>query len=485
MPNILNMLQYGRRLPNAASAIDNIVNPNTYKALFGGVDDVLQRSLPGRFQGTGIQNAPTNLIGQVSDIANMPPGAAREAARDQLQRNFQMAGRLDDVVRPTGGQASSGALRAPTVPGNTRSYDLVNPRGSRATSGSFKPDLNSAFQGPGLPPSKVRPGPVIPSGGQKVQPLTAFGGSNPIVGNSPIITKGTNKNLIQQASQYMPKGPMGYLGRGFQVLEGAQVVDNLRKGNYGQAAMNAALMFPGKTLSAVRGLLPAGGLGVAGLTGLGLAALELGAPASVASGTMDSPEAKRAKELYRTQQYDREQGADLDMDTIRNLPGGANNPLRAPLPPFNPNQDLPASAEQSVDTSPFQHQMAIYEQGRNAAQTQAERNQVRDLGLAIHKAHNPQLYSNFQTPMASDRTFNPLMANMARDYPGTDYPLTREDFIKERGIQLPQTMTNVDARNELIEGNRLEGEREVGELASSLEAQEFMKRFLAGRAGGK
>ena len=200
---------------------------------------------------------------------------------------------------------------------------------------------------------------------------------------------------------------------------------------------------------------------------------------------MDSPEAKRAKELYRTQQYDREQGADLDMDTIRNLPGGANNPLRAALPPFNPNQDLPASAEQSVDTSPFQHQMAIYEQGRNAAQTQAERNQVRDLGLAIHKAHNPQLYSNFQVPMASDRTFNPLMANMARDYPGTDYPLTREDFIKERGIQLPQTMTNVDARNELIEGNRLEGEREVGELASSLEAQEFMKRFLAGRAGGK
>ena len=162
-------------------------------------------------------------------------------------------------------------------------------------------------------------------------------------------------------------------------------------------------------------------------------------------------------------------------------PGGGYIP---PTPTFNPNQDLPASAEQSVDTAPFQHQMAIYEQGRNAAQTQAERNQVRDLGLAIHKAHNPQLYSNFQVPMASDRTFNPLMANMARDYPGTDYPLTREDFIRERGIQLPQTMTNVDARNELIEGNRLEGERAAGELAGSLEAQEFMKRFLAGKTGG-
>ena len=311
---------------------------------------------------------------------------------------------------------------------------------------------------------------------------TIFGRSNPIVGNTPIVAKGANKNLIQQASQYMPKGPMGFLGRGSQVFQGAQVVDNLRKGNYGQAVVNSALMFPGKTLSAVKGLLPVGGLGVAGLTGLALTGLELGASASVADGTLGSSKAKKANEIYDRLRKDTrpEQGADLDMDTIRNLPGGANNPLRAPLPPFNPNQDLPASAEQSVDTAPFQHQMAIYEQGRNAAQTQAERNQVRDLGLAIHKAHNPQLYTNFQTPMASDRTFNPLMANTFPDA----YPQTREAFIAEGGVQLPQTMNNVDARNELIEANRLEGERAAGELAGSLEAQEFMKRFLAGKTGG-
>lgn len=471
MPNILNMLQYGRRLPNAASAIDNIVNPNTYKALFGGVDDVLQRSLPGRFQGTGIQNAPTNLIGQVSDIANMPPGAAREAARDQLQRNFQMAGRLDDVVRPTGGQASSGALRAPTVPGNTRSYDLVNPRGSRATSGSFKPDLNSAFQGPGLPPSKVRPGPVIPSGGQKVQPLTAFGGSNPIVGNSPIITKGTNKNLIQQASQYMPKGPMGFLGRGLQAFEGAQVVNNLRKGEYGKAALNAAMMFPGRTLGAARGLLlnP-----VALTTGAALTASELMFPAKAADGTMDSPEAKRAEEIYRTQQYDKEQGSDLDMDAIKNLPGGANNPL----PPFNPNQDLPASAEQSIDTNPMQYQMALYEQGRSAAKTQAEMNQVRDLGLAIHKAHNPHLYSNFQTPMASDRTFNPQMSGIKTSMFPEGYPSTMEGFVKGGGVQMPFTMTDKDARNEVIAGNEKQGLAQLAEATQMLEEQAFMQEFI-------
>ncbi len=234
------------------------------------------------------------------------------------------------------------------------------------------------------------------------------------------------------------------------------------------------MLAPGKTLGTARSLLlNPWALG----TGLTLGATELLFPVRTADGTKDSPEAKRIKEFYRTQQYDKEQGADLDMGAIRNLPGGSANPL----PPFNPNQDLPASAEQSVDTSPFQHQMAIYEQGRNAATTQAERNQVRDLGLAIHKAHNPQLYSNFQTPMASDRTFNPLMANTFPD----SYPQTREAFIAEGGVQMPQTMNNVDARNELIEGNRLEGEQMAGQLAANLEAQEFMKKFLSAQTGAK
>ena len=373
-------------------------------------------------------------------------------------------GSVDDILRST-------PLGGAPVRRSVGTIDSV-----RSMTGRF-----SGVRLPGTSPAAINSNAgILQSAPQVSPPLrgTIFGRSNPIVGNTPIVAKGANKNLIQQASQYMPKGPMGFLGRGFQVFEGAQVVDNLRKGNYGQAVVNSALMFPGKTLSAVKGLLPVGGLGVAGLTGLGLTGLELGAPATVADGTLDSPEAKKANEIYDrlTKDTRPEQGADLDMDAIRNLPGGANNPL----PPFNPNQDLPASAEQSVDTAPFQHQMAIYEQGRNAAQTQAERNQVRDLGLAIHKAHNPQLYTNFQTPMASDRTFNPLMANTFPDA----YPQTREAFIAEGGVQLPQTMNNVDARNELIEANRLEGERAAGELAGSLEAQEFMKRFLAGKTGG-
>ena len=485
--NILDIFKYGRKIPQAVSSLDNVVNPNTYKALYGQVDDVLKRALPQRFQGAGIQNAPSNLIGQVSDVANMPSGAAKEAARKQLQSKFQMAGRLDDAIRPAGGQAASGGLRAPGIPGTTRSYDLIMPRGARASSGTFKPDLNATFQGPGLPPSKVRPGPVIPSGGQKVPPLTAFGGANPIVGNipttPPVGMKVPNKNLIQQASQYLPKGPLGYLGRGFQAYEGAQVVNNLRKGNYGQAAMNAAMMFPGKTFSAVRGLLPVGGLGVAGMTGLGLTALELGAPASVADGTLNSPEAKRANEIYNRLRKDTrpEQGEAVDIEAIKNLPGGLNNPI----PPINPNQDLPASAEQSVDNTPFQHQMALYDQGRRAATTQAERNQVRDLGLAIHKAHNPHLYSDFQVPMKTDRPFNPTLSNQPTAVFPDGYPQTLEAYVKEGGVQMPYTMTDKDARNEVINANRLEGQQAAAARAQELQAQEFMKLFMQQQAGKK
>jgi hypothetical protein len=144
------------------------------------------------------------------------------------------------------------------------------------------------------------------------------------------------------------------------------------------------------------------------------------------------------------------------------------------IPPFNPNTDLPPSPEQVIEQTPLEKQLTQYEQGRRAATTQAEMNYVRDQGLAIHKAHNPQLYSSFRTPMASDRTFNPLMANTFPDM----YPQSREAFIKEGGVQMPQSMNNIDARTEVIQGNRIEGEQRAERLTEELKAQEFMQRFL-------
>jgi hypothetical protein len=149
-----------------------------------------------------------------------------------------------------------------------------------------------------------------------------------------------------------------------------------------------------------------------------------------------------------------------------------------PSQQFNPNQDLPASAEQSIDTNPMQYQMALYEQGRGAAKTQAEMNQVRDLGLAIHKAHNPHLYSDFQTPMASDRTFNPQMSGIKTSMFPEGYPATREGFVKGGGVQMPYTMTDKDAQTQVIEGNKKQGLAQLAEATQMLEEQAFMQEFM-------
>ena len=156
-----------------------------------------------------------------------------------------------------------------------------------------------------------------------------------------------------------------------------------------------------------------------------------------------------------------------------------------PSQQFNPNQDLPASAEQSVDTTPMATANALYQQGREAAKTQAEMNQVRDLGLAIHKAHNPHLYSNFQTPMASDRTFNPSMEGIKTSMFPEGYPATREGYIAGGGVQMASSMSNADDRNAVIEGNRLEGEQRMMQEMAELKKQEFMREMLAKQTGRK
>ena len=162
------------------------------------------------------------------------------------------------------------------------------------------------------------------------------------------------------------------------------------------------------------------------------------------------------------------QAQSLDADA----PGGGY------IPQFNPNKDLPASAEQSIDTNPMQYQMALYEQGRGAAKTQAEMNQVRDLGLAIHKAHNPHLYSDFQTPMASDRTFNPQMSGIKTSMFPEGYPATMEGFVKGGGVQMPYTMTDKDAQTQVIEGNKKQGLAQLAEATQMLEEQAFMQEFM-------
>ena len=107
----------------------------------------------------------------------------------------------------------------------------------------------------------------------------------------------------------------------------------------------------------------------------------------------------------------------------------------------NPN-NLPSSPE-AVVANPLQQKMAEYEQGRAKATTQEEMNAVRDLGMSIHQAANPQMY---------EESYNPLMA---ATFPER-YTKTPEDFIVQGGIQAPRSMTEKDAAQATAFGNKVQ-----------------------------
>ena len=107
----------------------------------------------------------------------------------------------------------------------------------------------------------------------------------------------------------------------------------------------------------------------------------------------------------------------------------------------NPN-NLPSSPE-AVVANPLQQKMAEYEQGRAKATTQEEMNAVRDLGMSIHQAANPQMYQE---------SYNPLMA---ATFPER-YTKTPEDFIVQGGIQAPRSMIEKDAAQATAFGNKVQ-----------------------------
>jgi len=111
--------------------------------------------------------------------------------------------------------------------------------------------------------------------------------------------------------------------------------------------------------------------------------------------------------------------------------------------PFVPTpSNLPSSPE-AVVANPLQQKIAEYEQGRASATTQEEMNAVRDMGMAIHQAANPQMY---------EESYNPLMA---ATFPER-YTKTPEDFIVQGGIQAPRAMTEKDAAEATAFGNKIQ-----------------------------
>jgi len=253
------------------------------------------------------------------------------------------------------------------------------------------------------------------------------------------------------------------IGRG---LMGAGIADSLSKGDYGSAATEAALFAPGKTLGALKTigrmaaplLGPAAGGLVKPVLGAGalFAAVEGLAPARVADGTLDAltPEQRKALEAETRSQQENMSAAQKRRMGITPAESGFEN-LPPELLPGGPTPELPGaptinnspnnlpSSPEAVVANPLQQKMAEYEQGRAKATTQEEMNAVRDLGMSIHQAANPQMY---------EESYNPLMA---ATFPER-YQKTPEDFIVQGGIQAPRSMTEKDAAQATAFGNKVQ-----------------------------
>ena len=121
----------------------------------------------------------------------------------------------------------------------------------------------------------------------------------------------------------------------------------------------------------------------------------------------------------------------------------SSNTIITEDPTFVPNPNNLPSSPEAVVANPLQQKMAEYEQGRAKATTQEEMNAVRDLGMSIHQAANPQMY---------EESYNPLMA---ATFPER-YQKTPEDFIIQGGIQAPRSMTEKDAAQATAFANKVQ-----------------------------
>jgi len=102
--------------PKAVKAIaDTVTNPQTYRALAGQAERVLQRPLPQSFAGANFGNIPTRFTGMITDLTNMPAGLGQTVQTGMVNRALQeAAGAVPQLSRGVT-QAATGALRAPVI----------------------------------------------------------------------------------------------------------------------------------------------------------------------------------------------------------------------------------------------------------------------------------------------------------------------------------------------------------------------------------
>ena len=428
-----------------SSLIDTATNPKTYQGLAQSASDTLGRALPPQFRGVGFQNVPPSALSALDDAAAAPfAGPVRQQILDKASKEFTR-------------KAGSGTTRVPVIPTGGQPVPTVTP-----TSGT------NPIVGP--IPSRLSPGGgIIPQPGGNL--LKNLGGLNPL--NNP-------KRLLD---------PTGFRGGLIYGTAANTVLPRLGFDEKNTAAISTALTMPGGPIPKFLA---------------GMVAYDVNNP--LAKGTLDSisenlsPEQQALRDkLLKERIAAGSQKATVGNSGLMNMPPSVNTNLSAydegvTLPDvgsagnaggYDPGlgriisaQDvepkvvdtstqLPPSAEQTY-MDPYAYQLQVYGQGRQAAQSQAEMDKVRNLGLAIHrdmyantmyKSHSPQIRETFP-----DMSTNSL-----------------ENIVKEKGVQLPGSMTNVDSYNELLAQDEEARIYKLDETTADVE--EILKEIAERRKG--
>jgi hypothetical protein len=330
-----------------------------------------------------------NVLGQVSDLSRMPPGPTREAARNQLQRNLQMADRLNNAGTPRPfGQGPTGSLRAPGIgPGGSNTPGMTfNPNTRLPGGGPFQRDYGMtrdamrAAKGAEKNLKSLNRGGLL---GAAVEALLNPLEDKIIETIDPFIGSLGRNNIPGMPSYYKSVNGVNYDIR----------TDSGMKA-YKEATKRAQQKAATETADPLAMRERYGG-----------------------SGDMDAGDSAT---------YTRQDGYVFDSDVAP----------PTPILPAPPSNNLPPSPDQSM-MDPYAYNLAVYGQGRNLATTKDERAAVRDLGLAINRKLFPKLNKT--------QDINPLMqATFPERYNNT---LTGN--IESRGTTLPGSMTEADSGSEL------------------------------------
>jgi hypothetical protein len=116
-PQVLRAVQgFGTKAAPAVKAVaDKVTNPQTYRALAGQAERVLQRPLPQAFSGPNFGNIPTRFTGMITDLTNAPAGLSRNVQTGIVNRAIQEAAGIAPQLSRTVTQTAEGALRAPVI----------------------------------------------------------------------------------------------------------------------------------------------------------------------------------------------------------------------------------------------------------------------------------------------------------------------------------------------------------------------------------